>query len=112
MMTKTTINDRLNILCDTYEKGRKASFARTAGISNQGVQELLAGRKGGPSFGVLTSIVDAYPQVRLEWLIKGEEPMLHTEQPEAAIAADPKAVEVIVRETLRQVGASLLSKLL
>jgi hypothetical protein len=52
-MEQQSVNQRLNLIVETFENGKKAAFARKAGISPQGVQELLAGRKGDPSFKVL-----------------------------------------------------------
>lgn len=64
------------MVVDAFEKGKKAAFARKAGISPQGAQELLAGRRGEPSFKVLVKILESYPQVRIEWLVLGKGPML------------------------------------
>jgi len=70
-MAQLTVNERLNLIVNTYEKGKKAAFARKAGISPQGAQELLAGRKGDPSFKVLVKILESYPQIRTDWLVLG-----------------------------------------
>ncbi len=78
-MEQTSVNQRLNLLVDLFEKGKKAAFARKAGISPQGAQELLAGRKGDPSFKVLIKILEAYPQIRTDWLLFGKDDMLRTE---------------------------------
>jgi transcriptional regulator with XRE-family HTH domain len=75
-MEQQTINQRINFLVEHFEKGRKAAFARTAGISPQGLQELLTGRQGDPSFKVLTKILEGYPQVQTDWLVLGRGQML------------------------------------
>lgn len=75
-MEQQTINQRINFLVEHFEKGRKAAFARTAGISPQGLQELLTGRQGDPSFKVLTKILEGYPQVQTDWLVLGKGQML------------------------------------
>ena len=79
-MEQDSVNQRLNFLVETFEKGKKASFARKIGISPQGVQELLAGRKGDPSFKVLVKILESYPQVCADWLVLGNGPMLKEKQ--------------------------------
>jgi hypothetical protein len=75
-MEQSTVNQRLNLLVDTFENGVKAAFARKAGISPQGAQELLAGRKGDPSFKVLVKILESYPTVNANWLVLGIGEML------------------------------------
>jgi transcriptional regulator with XRE-family HTH domain len=76
IMEQPSVNQRLNLIVDTFEKGKKAAFARKAGISPQGAQELLAGRKGDPSFKVLIKILESYPQIRTDWLVLGKGKML------------------------------------
>jgi transcriptional regulator with XRE-family HTH domain len=71
-----TVNQRLNILVDSFEKGKKAAFARKVGISPQAAQEILAGRQSEPSFRVLVKILESYPQVCSDWLVLGQGPML------------------------------------
>lgn len=75
-LVQGSINQRLNFLVDTFEQGKKASFARKAGISPQAAQEILAGRRSEPSFKVLVKILENYPQVCTDWLVLGEGPML------------------------------------
>jgi transcriptional regulator with XRE-family HTH domain len=88
-MEQETVNERLNYLVNYFEFGKKAAFARKAGISPQGAQELLAGRKGDPSFKVLVKILEAYPQVYADWLVLGRGPMLQEEVQAAAHLAMP-----------------------
>jgi excisionase family DNA binding protein len=76
----SSVNDRLVELVDFFEKGKKAAFARKVDISPQAAQEILAGRRSEPSFKVLVKILQSYPQVRTEWLVLGNGPML---QPKA-----------------------------
>lgn len=78
-MEQDSVNQRLNLIVDTFERGVKAAFARKAGISAQGVQELLAGRKGDPSFKVLVRILENYPTVDANWLVLGRGNMLREE---------------------------------
>jgi hypothetical protein len=76
-----TVNERLNLIVDTFEKGVKAAFARKASISSQGAQEILAGRKGDPSFKVLAKILESYPAVDANWLVLGQGAMLRAAMP-------------------------------
>jgi transcriptional regulator with XRE-family HTH domain len=74
--SQQSVNDRLVIMVDYFEKGKKAAFARKADISPQAAQEILAGRRSEPSFKVLVRILQAYPQVHADWLVLGKGPML------------------------------------
>jgi hypothetical protein len=76
---ETSVTQRLNAIVDTFEKGVKSSFAHRIGISQQGAHDLLGSRKGGPSFKVLTKILESYPQIRIEWLVLGRGPMIQEE---------------------------------
>ncbi|WP_070730348.1 helix-turn-helix domain-containing protein [Hymenobacter lapidarius] len=83
-------------MVDLFEKGKKAAFARKAGISPQGAQELLAGRKGDPSFKVLIKILEAYPQISTDWVLFGKGDMLLPEAQlghPARMAAENETVE-------------------
>lgn len=71
-----SVNQRLNLIVDTFEKGIKSAFAAKIGISAQGVHDLLSGRKGSPSFKVLSSILENYPVLNANWLVMGRGPML------------------------------------
>ena len=73
------VNQRLNVLVDTFERGIKSAFAQRIGISQQGAHDLLSGRKGAPSFKVISGVLENYPQVRAEWLILGKGKMLNDE---------------------------------
>jgi hypothetical protein len=73
---ETTVTQRLNLMVDAFERGVKSAFAQRIGISQQGAHDLLGSRKGGPSFKVLTKILESYPQIRIEWLLLGEGEML------------------------------------
>lgn len=74
-----SVNQRLVALVDFFERGKKAAFARKAGISPQAAQEMLAGRRSEPSFKVLVKILQSYPQVCTDWLVLGRGPMLQDE---------------------------------
>ena len=73
-----SVNDRLMVLVNHFEGGKKVAFARKVGISPQAAQEILAGRRSEPSFKVLVKILNSYPQVRTEWLVLGRGSMLQT----------------------------------
>jgi transcriptional regulator with XRE-family HTH domain len=102
-MEQSTVNQRLNLIVDTFEKGVKAAFARKAGISPQGAQEILAGRKGDPSFKVLVKILESYPVLDANWLVLGRGEMLKEEGYKSVEtppdeAPSPKSLEEVVQQ--------------
>jgi transcriptional regulator with XRE-family HTH domain len=119
-----SVNQRLSFLVDTFEQGKKASFARKAGISPQAAQEILAGRRSEPSFKVLVKILENYPQVCTDWLVLGKGPMLKVDArqdasmphtPHAAAALQLKAASLMQElskeqekyDRLREIESSL-----
>ena len=80
--TEQPVSERIKILLEERAHGNKAELGRAAGISGQGVADLIGGRKGGPSFSVLQKMLRSYPDVSLAWLLFGEGEMLKsTEAP-------------------------------
>jgi transcriptional regulator with XRE-family HTH domain len=53
----------------------KPQFAKQAGISITAIHNILGNRQSKPSFEMLYKIGEAYPQVSLDWLIRGVGPM-------------------------------------
>jgi hypothetical protein len=102
---ESTVNQRLIIIVDTFEKGKKAGFARATGLSTTGVQEMLAGRQNEPSFQALTKILKAYPQISTEWLISGRGEMIKGQQPEGASLTSGEAT-VVESETLLKLAVA------
>ena len=72
-----SINDRIIVLINLLEDGVKRSFSRNVGIPEGTLSSVIGSRKSDPSFSMIKRIVDAYPAVNIEWLIKEEgEPIL------------------------------------
>jgi hypothetical protein len=86
-----TVNERIKILVDQLASGNKSSFARSIGISNQSLGEIIGGRQSAPSFAALQKIFMSFPQVRMEWLILGSGSMLHTNEALSGKTLDPFA---------------------
>jgi DNA transposition AAA+ family ATPase len=84
---QTTVNQRLEKLVDHFSQGNKSAFAKTVGVSSQGLGEILGGRQSAPSFLLLQKLFIAYPQVRMPWLILGEGSMLVTQPNTDAVKA-------------------------
>jgi hypothetical protein len=100
---ESSINERIKILVDQLAMGNKSSFARSIGISNQSLGEIIGGRQSAPSFAALQKMITSFPQVRMEWLILGNGPMLHSEESvnpseQTRIALSSEQLDVIKRE--------------
>lgn len=78
---ESTVNDRIGELVNFFNQGNKSAFAKTVGISNQSLGEIIGKRQSTPSFAALQKIFAAFPQVRMEWLILGLGQMLQKEKP-------------------------------
>jgi hypothetical protein len=80
-MEDNTVNQRLAKLVEHFAQGNKSAFAKSIGISSQGLGEILGGRQSTPSFSVLQKLFTSYPQVRIQWLMLGEGKMLNDSMP-------------------------------
>ena len=72
------VSERIKILLEKRAGGNKSELGRAAGISGQGIADLIGGQKGGPSFTVVQNILRSYPDLSERWLIFGEGEMLKT----------------------------------
>lgn len=82
-----TVNERVNFLISSVTGGNKAAFAKSIGVGAGVIQDIIGGRLNKPSFDVLNKIVNAYPDLNIEWLVTGEgapfKPDMKTDKPEA-----------------------------
>lgn len=88
---QTTINQRLSILIDEFERGSKAIFASKIGVSAQSIHDLIGGRRGMPSFKVVSSILEQYPVIDANWLVTGQGQMLREAVPPATITLESQS---------------------
>jgi len=77
-MIDTTVNQRIKMLVDEFERGNKLVFSKRVGISNQALGDIIGGKMTNPSYLSLCKIAKALPKVRIEWLLLGEGEMLKT----------------------------------
>ena len=66
-----SINARIALL---YKELRLSSsdFAKALGVQPAVIGNIVGGRMSKPSFGLLEQIANAFPQARMEWLIRGK----------------------------------------
>jgi DNA-binding XRE family transcriptional regulator len=82
------INDRINHLVHLLAEGKQRAFARAIGIRPSTLNSIVGPLRRDPSFKVLRMIVDAYPNIGLNWLIRGEgEPLLNDYRKEDELLA-------------------------
>lgn len=79
-MEKKSISERIAHMVEYFHKGNKSAFAKTVGISNQSLGEIVGARQSAPSFAALQKISIAFPEVRLEWLLHGQGAMLSQQE--------------------------------
>jgi transcriptional regulator with XRE-family HTH domain len=73
---QSTVNQRIELLIKTLEKGKQSAFAKKIDVTPSVVNNIIGGRMNEPSFKVLQKITDAYANVNINWLISGEGEML------------------------------------
>jgi transcriptional regulator with XRE-family HTH domain len=72
-----SINDRIRILIDLLANGRQNVFGDATKIKATTINGIIGKKASDPSFSTLKKIIDAYPNIDLNWLMKGEgEPLL------------------------------------
>jgi transcriptional regulator with XRE-family HTH domain len=78
-MTQTaSINDKILQLIEALKLNNN-SFSKRIGVAPSVIGNITGGRKGKPSFELLEKIGVAFPEVSLEWLIRGEGEMFRGE---------------------------------
>ncbi|MCI1187865.1 hypothetical protein MON38_10575 [Hymenobacter sp. DH14] len=75
-MKQSSVNERIAKMINEFSKGNKSAFAKAVGISNQSLGEIVGTRQSSPSFSALQKIINAFPQVRIDWLVMGRGTML------------------------------------
>lgn len=119
-MEQSTVNQRVEKLVEYFSQGNKSAFAKSIGVSSQGLGEILGGRQSAPSFSLLQKLSIAYPQVRMPWLISGEEPMLNSDVQELSVMKQADSSQLVAEaasinnelEEIRKVLSSMeLSRL-
>jgi repressor LexA len=70
------ISQRINFIIDELENGVQRQFALRVGARPGQISELFGERKSKPSSELLEKIAKAYPELRTDWLLKGEGDMV------------------------------------
>jgi len=82
------INDRIDHLVHLLAEGKQRAFARAIGIRPSTLNSIVGPLHRDPSYKVLKKVVDAYPNINLDWLIREEgEPFLSQYQKEDELLA-------------------------
>jgi phage repressor protein C with HTH and peptisase S24 domain len=96
------IHQRINLLINTLEEGVQRRFAQTIGVASGVVGDMLGQRKSKPGFDLISKILQAYPQIRAEWLLLGQGEMLKSAEvpkksalhSKAAAGTEPRIVAI------------------
>ncbi len=64
-------SQRIKFLVDILFDGNQAAFSKKIGAKAQTISNLIS-RKSKPSFGLIESILQAFPELNADWLILGK----------------------------------------
>lgn len=70
MNEKNTIQDRIQELINHFGKNKR-SFALMVGTSDVVIGNIVAGRRGQPSYDLIEKIIQTIANINIEWLITG-----------------------------------------
>lgn len=73
---ETPIHQRLREIIKALAGGKQARFAEHVGIGTGAVGDIFGQRKSKPGYDLLLKILQAYSEIRAEWLMRGEGEML------------------------------------
>jgi len=82
---QSSVSERIKKIYAHYGEGNLSAFSRQIGVAAQTVRDLMKGNKGGPSWPVLQNILQAYPAINLDWMLRGEGEMLKTSPQNAQV---------------------------
>jgi transcriptional regulator with XRE-family HTH domain len=73
---------------DITTNGNQRAFARNVNVSVNTIRDIIGPRRSNPSFTILKKIIDAFPHLNIQWLMKEEgEPFLSQYQKEDELLA-------------------------
>ena len=87
-----TINNRIRILIELLAEGKQRRFAEKAGLNAAAVNGIIGKKASDPTFSTLKKIIDAYPDIDLNWLMKGEGKPLTTSGDSGEVNPVPESV--------------------
>ena len=70
-----------------------SDFAKIIGVNASGLSQLLSGKRNYPSMETILKIKSKYPEIRLDWLILGQEPMLENSNRNKNLFSDNEEFE-------------------
>ena len=86
-----TINDRIIVLINLLENGVKRFFAQKTGIPEGTLSSIVGSRRSDLSYTTLKKVIDAYPEVNLNWLMNETgEPLFKHEDENFVLEKDNK----------------------
>lgn len=102
-MEQKTINDRISFLIIEYTQCSQKEFAEKVGVSPSAISSLFSKRGNKPGLEMLQKIAVAYPEIRLDWLLIGQQPMFKLDEMnvgmEPFLPASPSEPYLVVQAT-------------
>jgi predicted HTH transcriptional regulator len=76
LKSEVPINQRIAELIEKYAQGKQRRFAEAIGVSPSMISDLYGKRQNKPGLEMLQKIGITYPEISMDWLVSGEEPMI------------------------------------
>ena len=109
MTTNSTMQERLNEVKYYYKlSGRR--LASVLGLSPATITNYLGGVKA-PSYDFIMALLTTYPDISAEWLLRGEGPMLRTDQIDIEPLRKKYETEILVKDgIIKELRSIVLEK--
>lgn len=109
MTTNSTMQERLNEVKYYYKlSGRR--LASVLGLSPATITNYLGGVKA-PSYEFIMALLTTYPDISAEWLLRGEGPMLRTDQIDIEPLRKKYETEILVKDgIIKELRSIVLEK--
>lgn len=109
MATNSTMQERLNEVKYYYKlSGRR--LASVLGLSPATITNYLGGVKA-PSYEFIMALLTTYPDISAEWLLRGEGPMLRTDQIDIEPLRKKYETEILVKDgIIKELRSIVLEK--
>jgi hypothetical protein len=76
MFMATTVNERISNLIEKLARNKQKDFAESIGVPPPTINGIIGKRQTEPGYAILNKILEKYPNVNSDWLMKGEGEML------------------------------------
>ncbi|WP_211240580.1 S24 family peptidase [Adhaeribacter aquaticus] len=93
---QVSINQRIKILLDRYSNDNVLGFSKMIGVSHTTIATLLPGsRESKPGFEIIAKLLDRFPEISAEWLVRGEGDMFKSNK-HTPIATELRTTDEVI----------------